>query len=200
MFTGLITDVGVISEVIDHGDKTFKIKTHYPINDIIIGESIACSGVCLTVTEKAEDLLSFDVSKETLDKSTAAYWKVGTKINLERALLAQDRMGGHYVSGHVDIIAEVIHIKEEAHSWELYIQPPKDFIPYLAPKGSVTIDGVSLTINHTTDTCFHLMIIPHTLEKTIINDYHIGQKVNLEIDMLARYMGHYLETVQKHAG
>ena len=196
MFTGIITDIGEIHSVTGNTDKSFSVLTKYHLDKINLGDSIACSGVCLTVTSKENNLLHFDVSNETLSKTTLDGWQVGTLLNLEKALSVGDQIGGHHVTGHVDCTAEVTNIFQDARSWVIHIAAPKEFLPYLAPKGSVAIDGISLTINETTDDIIMLNIIPHTWENTIISNYHVSKKVNLEIDMMARYIAHYIKHFQ----
>lgn len=198
MFTGIITDIGTIKEVSGTSDKSFKILSQFDLASINLGDSIACSGVCLTVTSKQNGLLHFDVSNETLSKTTLADWNIGAKINLEKALRVGDHIGGHNVSGHVDCTARIASIVKDARSWVIDIEPPKEFMPFLAPKGSVAIDGTSLTINKTTSDIISLNIIPHTWENTIISDYHMGNLVNLEVDTMARYIAHYVKHFQNN--
>ena len=193
MFTGIITDIGIIEKILGGSDKSFAIKTDFDLSKVTLGDSIACSGVCLTVTSKEDNLLHFDVSNETLSKTTLDHWVVGTKLNLEKALCAGDQLGGHNVSGHVDCTAEITHMEKDARSWVITIKPPEEFISFLAPKGSVAIDGTSLTINKTSCDSIFLNIIPHTWENTIISDYRIGDLVNLEVDTMARYIAHYVK-------
>jgi len=198
MFTGIITDIGTIKEVSGSSDKSFKILSQFDLTTINLGDSIACSGVCLTVTSKQGGLLHFDVSNETLSKTTLSDWNMGAKINLEKALRVGDHIGGHNVSGHVDCTARITSIVKDARSWVVEIEPPKEFMPFLAPKGSVSIDGTSLTINKTTSDIISLNIIPHTWENTIISDYHMGNLVNLEVDTMARYIAHYVKHFQNN--
>ena len=200
MFTGIITDIGTIQNIIPHNDgldKTIFVQTHYDTGLIKLGDSVACSGVCLTVTDIQNDILSFDVSNETLSKTTLNHWHIGTKINLEQAMRVGDSLGGHHVTGHIDCMAVLTDMVTDGDSWRLTITPPVSFIKYLAPKGSVALDGTSLTINHTTDTVFDVNIIPHTQKHTIIQNYKVGQQINLEIDVTARYIVHYLQHFQK---
>lgn len=195
MFTGIITDIGHIASVENRGDMHIKIQCAYEISSIDIGASIACSGVCLTVVEKGNDRgqnwFSVDVSSETIN-CTADQWKVGAKLNLERSLKVGDELGGHIVSGHVDGVGTIIHYENIGGSWALTICAPADIAAYIAPKGSITINGISLTVNDVRDAddgChFMLNIIPHTAQVTTLADAKVGDSVNLEIDVLARYM------------
>lgn len=195
MFTGIITNMGIVHDVIGHLDKTFLIQTNYNINHIKIGSSVACSGVCLTVFDTDNNLLKFDVSAETLSKTTLNSWAIGTKINLEQALKIGDELGGHCVTGHVDDVAVVHTLTQDARSWNIEIIPPENLLPFIASKGSITLDGISLTVNHITDTSFHVNIIPHTYQVTTAHEWIKGTKLNLEIDMMARYAVHYFKTL-----
>lgn len=194
MFTGIITDTGEIIAVQNNGDLHAKITCSYDMDSVDIGASIACSGVCLTVVDKANEpkpWFSVDISDETIN-CTADFWRVGQKVNLERSLKVGDELGGHIVSGHVDGVGEIISYKEVAGSWALTIKAPADIAPYIAPKGSITINGISLTVNGVEDRnggCyFTLNIIPHTSQVTTLHNAKAGDSVNLEIDVLARYM------------
>ena len=188
MFTGIITDVGEIRTIEQAGDTHFKIATGYDTAGIEIGASIACSGPCLTVVEKDADWFRVTVSAETLARSTMASWQIGHKINLERALKIGDELGGHIVSGHVDDIASVVAKRPEGESIRFDIEVSEPFAPYIAPKGSVCLDGVSLTVNDVAGAVFGVNIIPHTSDNTTFGGLDVGDRVNLEIDMLARYV------------
>lgn len=194
MFTGIITDIGTVSAIENRGDMHMKIQCQYDISSIDIGASIACSGVCLTVVEKGNDdgqnYFAVDVSGETIN-CTADQWQVGAKLNLERSLKVGDELGGHIVSGHVDGVGIITQYENIGGSWALTITAPQEMAPYIAPKGSITINGISLTVNDVKDDdgChFTLNIIPHTAEVTTLAHAKLGDRVNLEIDVLARYM------------
>lgn len=193
MFTGIVTDMGVIKEIdtLDQGVR-LKIMTQYNVDKIDLGASIACMGVCLTVVEKyqTQDGLNFfsaEVWEEALRLTNISTWKVGTKINLERSLKLGDEMGGHLVSGHVDGLAEVINRIDEGEAVRFYIKVPEKFSPFIAEKGSVALNGTSLTVNSVENNIFDVLIIRHTLEVTIWGQLQIGDMLNLEIDQLARY-------------
>lgn len=189
MFTGIITDLGKIAEIIK-GDTAacFKIKTSYATDTIYMGASIACNGCCLTVTEKGPDWLSFDASKETLNHTTLGTWNTDTQINLERALKLGDELGGHLVSGHVDGVGKITDITDEDGSKRCTITPPPELMTFIAPKGSITLDGVSFTVNEVGDSTFGVNIIPHTQTVTTFGALATGDALNVEIDLLARYV------------
>lgn len=197
MFTGIITDIGVVTEVVKKGDTRFTFETSYDTKTIDFGASIACSGVCLTVVDKGEDWFSVDVSGETLSCTTLGTWETGTKINLERALKVGEELGGHLVTGHVDAIGNIISIEPDGDSKKITFTLPEKLKMYVASKGSITINGVSLTVNNVTDnkdgTIFTVNIIPHTLQKTTFSSLNEGDHVNLEIDVLARYVARIRE-------
>ena len=188
MFTGIITCIGHIDSITDAGDRTFRIGCDWDCTQIDIGASIACSGVCLTVV--ARDTSSFDVtaSTETLAVTTAGNWLVGEQINLERALKLGDELGGHLVSGHVDGLAEIRSIESSGDSHVVWLQAPTAFARFIAAKGSVALDGISLTVNAVDGSLFSINIIPHTWSVTGWTGAAVGQKMNMEIDMLARYV------------
>lgn len=188
MFTGIIQDIGEILSIDKEGDWTITIRTqNLPLAQTAIGASIACSGVCLTVIEKAERDFKVQVSMETLSKTTAIHWYAGGRINLEPALKMGDELGGHLLSGHVDGLARVIDRGMQADSLRLIFEVPQAFAKYMAPKGSVAIDGVSLTVNDVDQTRFGVNIIPHTQKWTTLSGLGIGSEVNFEVDMIARY-------------
>lgn len=191
MFTGIITDIGRIVAVEPRGDMRLRIATRYDTASIDLGASIACSGVCLTVVETGPDWFAVDVSAETLSRTGG--WAEGTRLNLERSLRVGDELGGHIVTGHVDDVGEVLGICPEGDSKRIGIAAPAALAPYLAPKGSITVDGVSLTVNEVADrddgAQFAVNIIPHTAEATTLGHLAKGDRVNLEIDVLARYLG-----------
>ncbi len=193
MFTGIVTDVGVVRGIAKDGDTRFEIQTRYDMATVDIGASIACSGVCLTVIETGGDWFVAQASGETLSKTTLAGWTVGARMNLERALKVGDELGGHIVSGHVDGVGEVVSVRDEGESKRFVFRVPATLKNFMAPKGSVAVDGVSLTVNEVAGDTFGVNIIPHTQQMTLFGDYRPGTKVNLEIDMLARYVARLLE-------
>lgn len=188
MFTGIITDVGRVRAVERQGDTRFTIETAFDTETVPIGASIAHSGVCLTVIEKGPGWFVVQASGETLSKTTLGSWDAGTRINLERALKVGDELGGHIVSGHVDGVGEVAAIRPEGESIRLTFTVPPSLSKYIASKGSVAIDGVSLTVNEVEGDSFGVNIIPHTQTATTFGTLKVGDRVNLEIDMLARYV------------
>ena len=194
MFTGIVTDVGEILAVdpLEVG-RRLTISTSYDTADIALGASIACNGACLTVVEKDEGQFAVDVSGETLDKTTVGEWTAGRRINLERALRAEDELGGHLVLGHVDGLARVASLTREGENHRIEIEVPDELKKYVASKGSVTLDGVSLTVNEVRDRLFGVNIIPHTWENTSLAGLEAGAMVNLEIDVIARYVARLLE-------
>ncbi len=190
MFTGIIEAVGeVVALQPKNGDLRLRIKTHnLDLGDVRLGDSIATNGVCLTVVELPGDGYWADVSRETLDNTTLPAWKLGQKVNLEKALTPQTRLGGHIVSGHVDGVGEVVQRYPDARSERFRLRVPKELAKYIAHKGSITIDGTSLTVNKVDGAEFELNIVPHTLAHTIMGGYKAGSQVNLEVDVLARYL------------
>ena len=188
MFTGIITDIGEVVEREDAGDTRFVIATRFDPATITLGASIACSGVCLTVIEVTPGQFAIQASAETLSKTTLGDWRAGTAVNLERSLRLGDELGGHLVYGHVDGVARVIGIEPEGDSLRYRFEAPAELARYLAPKGSVALDGVSLTVNEVDGARFGINIIPHTQACTTFGTMKPGQRVNLEVDMLARYV------------
>lgn len=188
MFTGIITDVGRVRAVERQGDTRFTIETAFDTETVPIGASIAHSGVCLTVIEKGPGWFVVQASGETLSKTTLGSWDAGTRINLERALKVGDELGGHIVSGHVDGVGELAAIRPDGESIRLTFAVPASLSKYIASKGSVAIDGVSLTVNEVEGDSFGVNIIPHTQTATTFGTLKVGDRVNLEIDMLARYV------------
>lgn len=190
MFTGIIEAIGeVVALQPNNGDLRLRIKTHnLNLADVRLGDSIATNGVCLTVVDLPGDGYWADVSRETLDNTTLPSWKVGQRVNLEKALTPQTRLGGHIVSGHVDGVGEVVSRYPDARSERFRIRAPKALAKYIAHKGSITVDGTSLTVNKVDGAEFELNIVPHTLKWTIMESYQTGSKVNLEVDVLARYL------------
>ena len=190
MFTGIISAIGDITELEQRdGDVRLTIRTgNLSLVDVHLGDSIACNGACLTAVELTGEGFIADVSVETLNLTTIVNWQVGNRINLEKAMQASDRFGGHIVSGHVDGIGEVISLYEDARSWRFRIRAPRELAKYIAHKGSITVDGTSLTINKVEGAEFELNIVPHTMTHTVMGDYKVGTKVNLEMDLVARYL------------
>ena len=198
MFTGIISAIGKIAEL-EHRQGDVRISIHAPelgFEDVGLGDSIACNGVCLTAVELIDQGFIADVSVETLSLTTIEHWKVDTGINLEKAMQASDRFGGHIVSGHVDGIGEVVSLHEDARSWRFCIKAPANLAKYIAQKGSITVDGTSLTVNAVNGSEFELNIVPHTMIHTVISDYQVGSKVNLEVDLIARYLERLTATDQ----
>lgn len=192
MFTGIITDIGTIDVVEQRGDLRARVTTAYDTATIDLGASIACSGVCLTVVDLGPGWFAVDVSAETVSRTAQGQWSEGRRLNLERALKVGDELGGHIVTGHVDGVGEVVAVTPEGDSRRIVISVPRDIAPHIATKGSITVDGVSLTVNAVEDgpegTRFGLNIIPHTAEMTTLADLQPGVSVNLEIDVLSRYL------------
>lgn len=194
MFTGIITDIGTIISIENHGEIRATIKTNFSMEDVAMGASIACAGICLTVVAKNKNSFSVDISTETIVRTNInSVWQLGSKINLERALKMGDEFGGHIVSGHVDDLAVVDNIVEAGASKVITFSVPDNIAMYIAEKGSITLDGVSLTVNKVSGNSFQVNIIPHTLQNTTLGNLSSGSKVNLEIDMLARYVSRALE-------
>jgi riboflavin synthase len=190
MFTGIISAIGDIADLEQRGgDVRLTILTgNLSLTDVQLGDSIACNGACLTAVELTGEGFIADVSVETLNLTTIGNWRTGSRINLEKAMQASDRFGGHIVSGHVDGIGEVVSLEEDARSWRFRIRAPKGLAKYIAHKGSITLDGTSLTINKVEGSEFELNIVPHTMTHTVMGDYAVGTKVNLEVDLVARYL------------
>ncbi len=189
MFTGLVKDIGTVAGIEKTGDWTIKIKPKkLSLFDLSVGASIACSGICLTVVAKTFGSFQVQVSAETLSKTTALKWEAGTRLNLEPALRLSDSLGGHIVTGHVDGVAFLVAKERAGDSLTLRFEAPHELARFLAPKGSVALDGVSLTVNEVDHAQFTINIIPHTQEETTLSELSIGGGVNFEIDMLARYV------------
>lgn len=193
MFTGIVTDIGEVREARRRaGGLTLVIATAYDTAKIALGASIGCSGVCLTATALQPGRFTVDVSGETLTRSTAGDWREGTQINLEQSLKLGDEMGGHLVLGHVDGVAQVAERRADGDSVRFTIEAPADLAPFIAEKGSVALDGVSLTVNEVAGARFGVNIIPHTLSQTTFGRAETGTWMNLEIDLIARYVGRLL--------
>jgi riboflavin synthase len=190
MCTGIIEAVGQIQSLQPKGDDirlTVKVN-QLDMSDVALGDSIATNGVCLTVVDFSDEHYSVDVSPETIKRSGFADYKAGDDVNLEKAMQANARLGGHIVSGHVDGVGEIVTIKPIDRWLEVWIKAPDNLAKYLAEKGSITVDGVSLTVNDVDGATFMLTLIPHTMQETIFRNYKIGSKVNLEVDIIARYL------------
>ena len=192
MFTGITTDVGTVRSAEQRGDLRLTIASGYDLGSVDLGSSIACSGVCFTVVDKGDDWFAVDVSGETLSRTARDLWREGSRLNLERSLRIGDELGGHLVSGHVDGVADVTEVRLEGGSTRITVRAPADLAPYLAPKGSITLDGVSLTVNEVRDdggsAIFTVNIIPHTGEHTTFGEIAVGRQLNVEIDVIARYL------------
>ena len=197
MFTGIVTDVGTVRSAEQRGDLRLVVGTSYDLDTVDLGASISCSGVCLTVIDKGEDWFAVDVSGETISKTAADRWREGARLNLERALRLGDELGGHIVTGHVDAVAWVVGTCPDGDSTRVGVSVHKDLAPMIAPKGSITLDGVSLTVNDVRDaedgtTHFSVNIIPHTAQHTTLGELTGGQQLNVEVDVLARYIDRML--------
>ena len=193
MFTGIITDIGTVRAADQRGDLRLTIATTYDPATIDLGASIACSGVCLTVVDKGVDWFAVDVSHESISRTAISLWETGARLNLERALRMGDELGGHLVTGHVDGIGTVLGVCPEGASTRIGISVSRDLGRFVAEKGSITLDGVSLTVNEVADqddgtTHFAINIIPHTADHTTLNAMSAGRTLNIEIDVLARYL------------
>ena len=188
MFTGIITDIGTIRSVEQRGDLRIEIATGYDVTTVDMGASIACDGVCLTVVEKTSDSFCVDVSAESAGLTNIGEWKTGRLVNLERALKVGDELGGHIVSGHVDGVAEIVALRDEGDSTRVTLRAPEALAKFIAPKGSVALNGTSLTVNEVNGTDFGINFIPHTKAVTTWGSAAVGYRVNLEIDTLARYV------------
>lgn len=193
MFTGIITDIGTISALDQQGDLRARIETGYDTQSIEMGASIASDGVCLTVVALGPGWYDVQISAETVSKTNLGTWQEGKRVNLERALRVGDELGGHIVSGHVDGVAEVISVTDEGDSTRVKLRAPTDLARFIAPKGSVALNGTSLTVNEVEGDTFGINFIPHTKKVTTWGDVAVGDRVNLEIDTLARYVARLAE-------
>jgi len=196
MFTGIVTDIGEITAVKpggQTGDRRFVVRTKHDMKPVAMGASIACSGCCLTVIEKGTDWFAVEASGETLDKTHLGGWKEGSRINLEMSLKLGDELGGHLVYGHVDGVGKVAAMTPEGGSVRFIFEVPADLASFIASKGSVAVDGISLTVNEVSDNRFGVNVISHTQAVTTLGQAKVGQRVNLEVDMLARYVQRLLE-------
>jgi riboflavin synthase len=197
VFTGIIDDIGTIITIENLGDTMLEIQTNYDLENIALGASISCSGVCLTVIKKDKNSFFAQVSDETLSCTTIGNWQIGDKINLERSMKIGDEIGGHIVSGHVDDIAKIISITQIDDSHEIKIIVGEDIKYLIAKKGSICINGVSLTVNDIRNNIFSINIIPYTWEHTSFKYLKVNDEVNIEIDMLARYIARYMESIKQ---
>ena len=192
MFTGIITDIGSVRSVEQKGDLRLTIGCDYDMDTVDLGASIACSGACLTVVDKGEDWFAVDVSQETVSKTASSLWAEGARLNLERALRVGDELGGHIVTGHVDAVALVTRAEEVGGSIDITVEAQRELGGGIAPKGSIALDGVSLTVNEAEDlgdrTRFTINLIPHTADHSTLGGIAAGRELNLEIDVLARYL------------
>ena len=199
MFTGIVTDVGTVRRAEHRGDLRLVVETSYDLDSVEMGASIACSGACLTVVDKGADWFAVDVSSETLSRTAAIHWLEGARLNLERSLRLGDEVGGHILAGHVDSVGEVLGILAEGGSKRVEISVPGSLGPMIAAKGSVALDGVSMTVNEVRDskdgkTHFSVNVIPHTAQQTTLGDLAQGRQLNVEVDVLARYIDRMLAT------
>jgi len=196
MFTGIVTDVGEVVGAEQRGDLRLRIRTGYDLSTVDLGASVACSGVCLTVVDKGDDWFAVDVSAETVSRTAKDMWREGARLNLERPLRMGDELGGHIVTGHVDSVGEVIGVFPEGDSSRIGIRVDRSLAPAIAQKGSITLDGVSLTVNDVRDaedgTHFSVNVIPHTARETTLGDLAQGRQLNVEIDVIARYIDRML--------
>ena len=197
MFTGIVTDVGKVVSAEQRGDLRLRIQSGYDMGTVDLGASIACSGVCLTVVDRGEDWFAVDVSGETVSRTAGDMWKEGARLNLERSLRLGDELGGHIVTGHVDAVAQVVGVCSEGDSKRIGIRVPRALGPMIAAKGSIALDGVSLTVNDVREaedgtTHFSVNIIPHTAQHTTLGHLTQGGQLNVEVDVLARYIDRML--------
>lgn len=193
MFTGIITDRGMVRSLLQTADRRLEFTTGYDTAGLSIGASVCCSGVCLTVLEKGPDWFAVSASQETLARTTLDTWCEGTPVNLERALRVGDELGGHLVWGHVDGVGRIVAGEDRGDSRRCVIECPRELMRFIASKGSIAVDGISLTVNEVIDNRFAVNVIPHTLAVTTLGQARAGDYVNLEIDMIARYVARLLE-------
>ncbi|HET6940685.1 MAG TPA: riboflavin synthase [Sphingomicrobium sp.] len=196
MFTGIVTDVGEVIGADQRGDLRLRIRTGYELSTVALGASISCSGVCLTVVDKGDDWFAVDVSSETVSRTARDMWREGRRLNLERSLRMGDELGGHIVTGHVDSVGEVIAVRPEGASTRIGVRVDRSLAPAIAEKGSICLDGVSLTVNEVRDsddgTHFAVNVIPHTAQETTLGELIPGRQLNVEIDVIARYIDRML--------
>ena len=201
MFTGIITDIGRVASVEERGDRRLWIETAFDLDGVAIGASIACAGCCLTVVAKQPGRFAVDISAESLEKTAAAAWREGASLNLERALKVGDELGGHIVTGHVDAVGRIVAMNQVGDSHEVWIEAPGSVAAFVAPKGSIALDGTSLTVNRVEDGAdgtvrFSYNLIPHSASETTHGAKHVGDEVNIEIDTLARYLGRMRQVME----
>jgi riboflavin synthase len=199
MFTGIVTDVGTVDSVEQKADLRLRIRCGYDMATVDLGASICCSGVCLTVVDRGEDWFAVDVSTETLSRTAPHLWSDGARLNLERSLRVGDELGGHFVTGHIDCVGDVVDVLPEGGSTRIVVAIPNDYAPLVAPKGSIALDGVSLTVNEVRKaengpTQFTVNIIPHTAQCTTFGEIATGGQLNVEMDVLARYIDRMIAT------
>lgn len=198
MFTGIVTDIGEVVSTEQRGDLRLSIRTGYDLSTVALGASIACSGVCLTVVDKGDDWFAVDVSTETVSRTAKEMWREGARLNLERSLRMGDELGGHIVTGHVDSVGDVTGVSREGDSTRIGVRVDRSLAPAIAQKGSICLDGVSLTVNEVSDsadgTHFAVNIIPHTAQETTLGDLTQGRQLNVEIDVIARYIDRMIAT------
>ena len=199
MFTGIVTDVGTVVKAEQRADLRLTIRCGYDLSTVDLGASICCSGVCLTVVDKGEDWFAVDLSLETLSRTARDLWVEGARLNLERSLRVGDELGGHFVTGHVDCVGDVVEVHPEGGSTRIGVSVPRGFGPQIASKGSIALDGVSLTVNEVRDaedgtTHFAVNVIPHTATATTFGEIVPGRQLNVEVDVLARYLDRMLAT------
>jgi riboflavin synthase len=192
MFTGIITDIGRVLEIADGDGRRMTIATRLPLAEIPLGGSIATSGICFTAVDKGDDWFAVDASGATLEVTTAGAWAVGDTVNLERSLRIGDEMGGHIVFGHVDAVGEILALEPAGESHRLEVRVPSSLAPLIAVKGSIAVDGISLTVNEAGADRFALNVIPHSWRATNLAERTVGDRVNVEVDMLARYVARQL--------
>jgi riboflavin synthase len=193
MFTGIVTDCGTVRSVLHSGDFRLEFITGYHTASLELGASVCCSGICLTVIDKGRDWFAVSASNETVSRTTIGSWRAARPVNFERALKVGDELGGHLVSGHVDAVGTITSVEDDSESRRFTFQAPREVMRFIAAKGSIAVDGVSLTVNEVAADSFTVNVIPHTLAVTTLGQACAGDGVNLEIDMIARYVARLLE-------